>query len=462
MTIFSLPYWLVAAFLFILGAIAGSFLNVCIHRIPQRERLWPALKGLWSPPSRCPRCRTHIAWHDNIPILGWLLLRGRCRTCKMWISVRYPLVELLNALLFVLLYWVEVPYGWPPALQNSSLFVPEIGPQAVPGLGPLSPLAFLHLRYFYHLVLIESLLVASFIDIDRREIPDASTLPALAVGLLGGLLIGRVHILPAWSQNPALISTFTRLLWPDWNIASWPAVPAWFAAHPHRHGLLVCLAGLVVGGGVTWLVRIIGFRVLRREAMGFGDVILMAVIGSFLGWQPALMAFFIAPACALLILPLQYFIHRDRYIPYGPFLSIGTLVVLLAWRPLWNGTTLAGVVRFGGASRVFELGVLLILFAALMTLLFVGTLLLVQGVKRLLGWDDWPDNLVTEWTAADQAQYSAGERVDRHAGRWRKCDWPGEAASRGSLFEERWRRGVLSDAPSRAWAHHNSGARPPR
>ena len=70
------------------------------------------------------------------------------------------------------------------------------------------------------------------------------------------------------------------------------------------------------------------------------------------------------------------------------------------------------------------------------------TLLLVQGVKRLLGWDVWPDDFVAEWTAADQAQYNAGERVDRHVGRWRKCDWPGEAAARGSLFEERWRRGA--------------------
>jgi leader peptidase (prepilin peptidase)/N-methyltransferase len=458
-TIFSLPYWLVAAFLFVLGAIAGSFLNVCIHRIPQHERLWPALKGLWSPPSRCPRCRTRIAWYDNIPILGWLLLRGRCRTCRMWISVRYPLVELLNALLFVLVYWVEVPYGWPPALQLSGLFVPEIGPQVIPGLGPFSPLAFLHLRYIYHLVLIESLVVASLIDIDRREIPDASTLPALAVGLLGGLLIGRVHILPAWSQNPVLVSNFTQLLWPHWNVAAWPAVPAWFTDHPHLHGLLVSLAGLVVGGGVTWLVRIIGYRVLRREAMGFGDVVLMAVIGSFLGWQSALMAFFIAPACAVVVLPVQILVHRDRYIPYGPYLSIGTLVVLLAWRPLWFGTTLAGVVRFGGASRVFELGILLFLFAAVMTVLFIGTLLLVQGVKRLFAWDVWPEEFTAEWTAADQALYSAGERVDQHVGRWRKCHWPGEASSRGSLYEDRWRRGTSSAVNLRPWGRRNSGGR---
>lgn len=453
MTIFSLPYWMAVLFLFVLGTVAGSFLNVCIYRIPREERLWPALKGLWRPPSSCPRCRTRIAWHDNIPIVGWLVLRGRCRTCRMWISPRYPVVELLNGLLFVLVYLWEVPYGWPPAVTASSLYVPEIGPESIPGLGPLSPLAFLHLRYIYHLVLLESLLVASFIDLDRREIPDASTLPALAVGVLGGLLIGRVHILPAWSQNPALITSFTRLLWPDVNVGAWPAVPGWFTAHPHLHGLLVSVAGLIVGGGVTWLVRIIGFWVLRREAMGFGDVILMAVIGAFLGWQPALVAFFIAPAVALVLLPVQYLVDRDRYIPYGPYLSLGALVTILAWRPLWGGGTLSGGGRFGGAARIFELGPLLFVFLIVMTVLFVVTLSAVQGIKRLFGWDVSPgDESVAEWTAADQTQYGAGERVDPHTGSWRRAGWPGEAASRGSLHEQRWRG--LNGAPvgRRGWS----------
>lgn len=452
MTIFSLPYWMALLFLFVLGAVAGSFLNVCIYRIPREERLWPALKGLWQPPSSCPRCRARIAWHDNIPIVGWLLLRGRCRNCRIWISARYPAVELLNALLFVLVYMAEVPYGWPPTVASSSLYVPEFGPQSIPGLGPLSPLAFLHLRYAYHLVLLESLLVASFIDLDRREIPDASTLPALVVGVLGGLLIGRVHILPAWSQNPALITSFTRPLWPDANVGAWPAVPAWFTAHPHLHGLLVSVAGLVAGGGVTWMVRIIGFWVLKREAMGFGDVILMAVIGAFLGWQPAIVAFFIAPAVALVLLPVQYLIDRDRYIPYGPYLSLGALIVILCWQTLWAGGTLPWGGRFGGAARIFEMGPLLIVFLFVMTVLFVGTLWIVQGIKRLFGWDQaLEEELVAEWTAADQAHYAAGERVDPLVGAWRKAGWPGSAAGRGSLYEERWRG--LSDgrAGRRGW-----------
>jgi leader peptidase (prepilin peptidase)/N-methyltransferase len=435
MTIFDLPYWMASSFLFVLGAVAGSFLNVCIYRIPRHEHMWPALRGLYSPPSSCPRCRTRIAWHDNIPIFGWLMLRGRCRTCRMWISPRYPGIELLNALLFVALYWCEVPDGWPVSVSSSSVFA-EQGPQVVPGLGTWTPLTFLHLRYFYHLVLVEALLVASFIDFDRREIPDASTLPAMAIGVLGGLLLARVHVVPLWWQNSLQISGFTRLFWPDWNVLAWPNVPAWFTSWPHLHGLLVSVTGLVVAGGVTWGVRLLGYLVLRREAMGFGDVILMALIGSFLGWQPALMAFVLAPAFALVALPIQLFIHRDRYIPYGPYLSLGALAVLMAFRPLWGGFWI-----FGGARLFFELGPLFVVLMAMMSVLFVLALLLVQGVKRMIGLQDPGEEVQVGWTAADQSQYQSGERADPDFGQWRRVEWPGIKAGRGLLHTDRWRRG---------------------
>lgn len=434
MTIFDLPYWLASCFLFLLGAIAGSFLNVCIYRIPLQQDLWPALKGLHSPPSTCPRCRARIGWRDNIPILGWLLLRGRCRRCRMWISPRYPAVELLNALLFVALYWCEVPAEWPVEVEGSSVYAAS-GPQTIPGLGSMAPLTFLHLRYFYHLVLIQSLLVASFIDFDRREIPDASTLPAMTFGLIGGLLIARVHILPLWWQSPSQIHTLTRLIRPDWDAASWPTSPAWLTTWPHLHGLLVSLVGLIVAGGVTWGVRLMGQFVLRREAMGFGDVILMAVIGSFLGWQPALMAFVLAPAFAIAGLPFQLFFKRDRYIPYGPYLSLGAVAVLMAFDPLWSGT---GTWR--GLRSMFELGPLFLVFLAFMALMFVVTLFVVQGVKALIGIRDLEDDLPTEWTGADQAHYLAGERADHQFGLWRRPEWPGIPAGRGVLHETRWRR----------------------
>ena len=434
MTIFDLPYWLASCFVFVLGAIAGSFLNVCVYRIPKHQYVWPALKGLYSPPSTCPRCRTRISWRDNIPIFGWLLLRGRCRQCRMWISPRYPAIELLNALLFLTLYWCEIPDGWPVKVAASSVFA-EIGPQTIPGLGDLSPLTFLHLRYFYHLVLIESLMVASFIDFDSREIPDASTLPAMAVGLIGGLLIARVHIVPLWWQNPPQIFTFTRLFWPEWDTGDWAHSPDWFTTWPHLHGLLVSAVGLLVAGGVTWGVRLLGHFVLRREAMGFGDVILMAVIGSFLGWQPALMAFVLAPAFAIAGLPFQLLSKRERYIPYGPYLSLGALAVLMAFDKLWSGT---GTWR--GVGSMFELGPLFLAFMLLMAVMFLFTLLLVQGFKSLIGLRDDDDELLDAWTAADQAQYVASERVDHEFGLWRKPEWPGIPAGRGLLHHNHWRQ----------------------
>src|SRR4051812_12436991 len=119
--LYDLPYWVVLPFLFVLGAVIGSFLNVCIYRIPQYERFWPSLKSLISPPSSCPNCGNQILSRDNIPILGWFLLGGRCRFCRQQFSIRYPKIELLNGLLFVLIYWMEVPGSLQMNLQASSL-----------------------------------------------------------------------------------------------------------------------------------------------------------------------------------------------------------------------------------------------------------------------------------------------------------------------------------------------------
>lgn len=439
MTAFGFPEWIVYGYLFVVGAVVGSFLNVCIYRIPQHEELLASLKGIWHPPSSCPRCRHRIGWQDNIPIFGWLRLRGRCRHCRMWISPRYPMIELLNGLLWVALYWWEVPPGWGAKISDSGVFS-VLGPQGFSGSDWLSPQAVVHWRYFYHLVLIEALLVASFIDFDRWIIPDGVTVPAMVVGFAGSL-IGQVYLVPVWFQSSGLLrdveiirrnTGFGEWLFPHWwdPLLSGPPVPAWIAEHPHLHGLAVSVAGFVVGGGIVWTVRIIGAWILRREAMGFGDVILMAMIGSFLGWQPTVLVFLLAPACALLFVTGSVILHRQREFPYGPYLALATLVVLFGWQWLWPRV-----------DRVFMMGPLVIVAAVVMTALLAAILIAMQGLKWLLGWELYPSEPPGVWTGADQNHYLEGERNDPAQGQWPRRDWPGILSGRGQSHWHHWRKG---------------------
>ena len=477
MTPLDAPLWIVLLHLFVFGAVLGSFLNVCIYRMPQHERLGAQLRSIVSPPSSCPGCGQPILRRDNIPLVGWLRLRGRCRFCRTWISPRYPLIELLNGLLFVLVYWVEVPGGFGATLTDSGTFA-LLGPQLIPD--GLSPVTWLNLRYVYHMVLIEALVVATFIDFDHMIIPDGCTVPAMIVGVIGGFALAQVFLVPVWFQEPE-IARMLRPYTPDW-IAGLPGamnvpdvrwdpdymgrvarleIPAWVRGMPHIHGLAVSLAGLIVGGGMVWVLRIIGRLVLGREAMGFGDVVLMAAIGSFVGWQPVVTVFFIAPVCALAVLAIQQvwrvlrktgglmFGRRGlraaeagpREIPYGPYLSLAALILIVGWKQIWPV-----------AQWWFAFGPMLFVAAVVLPIAMLLSLLLSQGVKRLLGIpgeEQRPEPIAIEqWTPADQLIYLQGENVDRLGGRWRtQNDWPGTAAARGTAQVERWKNGSHGSRP---------------
>ncbi|HID21567.1 MAG TPA: hypothetical protein EYP14_04115 [Planctomycetaceae bacterium] len=425
---FGWPLWIVLVFLFLYGAVLGSFLNVCIYRIPQHDRFWPSLLGLWSPPSYCPRCGNRIPRSDNLPIIGWLKLRGRCRFCRGWISIRYPAIELFNALLFVIVYWMEVPGGFYPAMDQSCLYT-GLGPFGVSGSFWFSPTAIVNWRYAYHMALFEALIVATFIDFDLRIIPDGVTVPGMTLGLLGGWALGRVWLVPVWFQDPSVTAALRAVLPEGLQfLATGPRVPEWIATHPHWHGLAVSAAGLVVGGGVIWIVRAVGQFVLRREAMGFGDVTLMAMIGSFLGWQPTLVVFFVAPVIAMAVVLATWLVARPREIPYGPYLSLAALGVVLGWKRMWPLV-----------ERVFSMGVVLILMAAFMVAMLFLTLQLIQLGKRLLGIPPYDEYWTEEWTSADQLLHFAGETVDPQQGQWQRSLWPGELAARGLLREQQWR-----------------------
>jgi len=147
MSVFSLPLWIVSSVVFIFGAVVGSFLNVCIARLPKEE-------SIVSPPSHCPLCKTPIAFYDNIPLISYLHLRGRCRSCGERISPRYFVVEFLMAVLAVLLF--------------SRI-----------GLG---------LAFFVNFVLVAALIVITFIDLDVRIVPDVISLPGIGLGLISSIV----------------------------------------------------------------------------------------------------------------------------------------------------------------------------------------------------------------------------------------------------------------------------------
>lgn len=428
---FDLPPWMICSFVFVIGAVIGSFLNVCVYRIPPHHRFFDQLRALWDRPSQCPRCKTNIRWGDNIPIFGWIKLRGRCRDCKMWISPRYPIVEFLNGCLFVLVLIYEVPLGLRATLADSSVYS-EIGPQVYPGLGSMSPELFVLLRYAFHMVMIEALLVASLIDFDLRIIPDGSTLPPMLFAVIASTLLGTTHLVPVWVQQ---IGSFQILL-PEWMsfLTSGSSVPEWINSHPHLHGFLVSMFGLLIGGGIVWFVRLIGSYFLREEAMGFGDVVLMAMVGAFLGWQATAIAFFaFAPVFALMAVAVTSIFVRDRAIPYGPYLSLGTLFTVLFWQQ---------VSPIG--MRIFELGIVLVPVVLMMTILFTAILSVTYLIKRTLGW--LPKEEVSGvWRAADQHCFFASEKVHRHTCEWHKRSWEGSAAGRGTIHEERWRNGGEQD-----------------
>ncbi|MGC9327904.1 MAG: prepilin peptidase [Candidatus Hinthialibacter sp.] len=241
----------------IFGAAIGSFLHVCIWRIPREE-------SIVFPASACPQCGHAIAWYDNIPLLSWIWLGAKCRHCQASISIRYPIYELLTALLFMGIVYV---YG----------------------------LAYVTFFYF---IIVCNLIVASGIDWDHYYIPDALSLPMIP------LMIVAAAIVQWWGLFPtALVQRVDQ-----------------------------AVLGILVGGGAIWLIRIVGTWAFRQEAMGFGDVKLMAFMGGFLGWDEALLCIFLGAFFGSIVgvaLKITGKIEKYGHIPFGPYLALGAYSCLL-------------------------------------------------------------------------------------------------------------------------------------
>ena len=248
-------------FFFILGAIAGSFLNVCIVRLPDE-------KSVIYPPSHCPRCEKPIRWYDNVPLLSYLLLAGCCRFCKTKISFRYFFVELLTAVTFVLFY---LYFGL------NILLVP-------------------------YLVMVCGFIVAIFVDFKHRIIPDEVSVGGVIVGLILSFFIPSMHGITSGGEN---FNILTRL-----------------------QSLGMSCLGALAGGGLIYAMGLLGDFLFKKESMGGGDVKFLAMVGAFLGWQLAILAFFIAPLFGAVYGIVEKIRKNDNTIAYGPFLALGALISL--------------------------------------------------------------------------------------------------------------------------------------
>jgi leader peptidase (prepilin peptidase)/N-methyltransferase len=318
--------WLV--FVFVVGAAVGSFLNVAIARLPlEKSLLWPG--------SRCGKCYQCVRWFDNIPLLSYLWLRGRCRSCGERFSLGYFAVELLTGLGFVGLFYLEVMlnvHDWPVWNRGWEIRL---------GFYPLH----FWVGFIYHAILFSFLMVASGCDLKGREIPFPLTMTGTIVGLVGSAFLPW-----PWPWYPAQALPRPRGTLAEeelWRIPHnglregiypwpvWGPLPDWLPPESWQLGLATGLGGMLMG---TFLLRIIGFIFssgLGKEGLGLGDADLMMMAGSFLGWQVVVVAFFLSVVPALFFGIFQVLVHKDNSLPFGPSLAAGTLMACLGWR--WIG-----------------------------------------------------------------------------------------------------------------------------
>lgn len=249
------PGWFLYVIAGLIGAILGSFSNVCIWRMPRNESVvWPG--------SHCPLCDHKLGVLENVPILSFVFLGGRCRKCKGRISLRYPLVELFSILLSLFTWWY---------FQD--------------------PITYL----VYFCLLIIPLLIGSAIDVKHYILPDSITIPGIVVG---------------------------------------------FAVHTFLDGrgdyfihALDSLLGIVIGGGVLYIVALVYEKLKKQEGLGGGDVKLIAMLGAFFGWRATLLILLMSSVMGSIVGLVMVIALRKNMkyaIPFGPFLALAGIVYLFA------------------------------------------------------------------------------------------------------------------------------------
>jgi leader peptidase (prepilin peptidase) / N-methyltransferase len=342
----ALPLIVWTMWVFIVGACVGSLLNVCIARLPFEKSI------LWPMGSRCMTCMQAIRWYDNIPLVSYLVLRGRCRKCRATFSSRYFFVELLTALAFVAVFWCEAA-----ANLRGSLYLTRQAQAIQSGMIPLP----VWLMVIQRWVLLAFLIIVTTTDIQSREIPLGVTITGTLIGLVFStfmpwpwpedLNVAPEGNAPWWLLMPPASVPGGAQLWPFWGpqLVGLPFERFWT-------GLATGIVGMLVGTFLLRGIRFLASRGLGREALGLGDADMMMMVGAFLGWQAVIAAFFVGALVALVIAIIQVTVFRDDSLPFGPGLAVGTVLTWTFWHKigpaiqplLFNGQLLWVVFGFGG------------------------------------------------------------------------------------------------------------------
>jgi leader peptidase (prepilin peptidase)/N-methyltransferase len=341
-----LPIIVWTAWALVVGACVGSLLNVCVARIPLEKSL------LWPLGSRCAACLQPIRWYDNLPLLSYVWLRGRCRNCRAAFSATYLGVEVVTAVVFASIFYLEAV-----ANVRDSGFVRSQAWSVRAGMIPWEIWAVTLHRW----ILAAFLIVAATCDIRSREIPLSITVTGTVVGVILAPAFAwpwpeSVATIPdgeaAWWTllPPATIPTGAQL-WPYWGPAhAWAPHGGWLC------GFATSVCGLLCGTLLLRAVRFLATRGLGREALGLGDADLMMMVGAFLGWQAVVAAFFAGALAALVLAVVAVVVFHDDSLPFGPGLAVGSLGVTFAWPRLggafsillFNPTLLTWIVGLGG------------------------------------------------------------------------------------------------------------------
>jgi leader peptidase (prepilin peptidase) / N-methyltransferase len=258
----------------VFGAIVGSFLNVVIHRLPREE-------SIVLPSSRCPSCGAVIAFYDNVPVLSYLMLGGRCRGCKAHISARYPAVEVLTAGLWIILFWRD-------------------------GLTWALP---------FDLVFVTAIAALIFIDAEHMILPNAITYPGIAFAFIARLVLPFLLGRPYFDDLDMLLGGVLA------------GMPLWTAS------LIGALIGALIGGGSLWLMGWTWEKLRGIEAMGLGDVKMMFMVGAYLGWRLTILTIFLGvlsgSIIGIVLMMRQGKRNMQMLLPFGVFLGIGAVAALL-------------------------------------------------------------------------------------------------------------------------------------